>query len=150
VWLFTTVGFFSATRIDFQSPGYQDVPRPEDWETTPYLMVRARVRKDLEKMAALYLKTHGKAVEILALPAHDYQYRCLIPRRDFAKLMRILTEGIDYSNFKDAVKEAASSHTYGRAVSDLYLRVWSTMYDAEAWIRSRVFRISEPQGPDTV
>jgi len=107
MWMFTRIGFFSAV-IDPKNPDT--------------LMVRARVRKDLERLREL-LPSNPKVLE---WEHRDYPYRVIVPKTEFAEAVFELTDGIDYPNFKDHVKKVD-----GPSRSSLYSKVWGVMFRAE-------------------
>lgn len=143
MWLFTKIGFFSATVADFESSSYKDLPRPVDWETEPYVMVRARVKNDLVRLNEF---VGGVEAEIFHLPGHDYPYRTLFEKREWVEVVTMLVEDVNYSNFKNAVTAASPSVEEGTARHDLYMHVWSLMHGAERWLQSRVHALRSPKG----
>lgn len=139
MWLFTKIGFFSGTLANFESPSYATMPRPKDWRTTPYIMVRARVESDLVRLCEAHAKAlAGPPPEIFRMKGHDYPCRVLIPHAAWVNLVAYLVADVDYSNFKNAVEANALSPEEGKARHDLYMRVWSVMYGAEKWLASEV------------
>lgn len=103
MWIFTKQGFFSVVQ-DFRDPSV--------------LLVRARDRADLERLA----EGLRAPPEILVTAQGDYPFRVFLSRRDFASLLASLAADIDYTNFKAAVGESA-----GLARSGLYAKVWTLM-----------------------
>lgn len=89
MWLFSEQGFFSIV-------AHRDRPN--------YLLVRARVRADLER-----LLTHDKSIAsvptIEHTPVADYPYRVTLARNALAMLVFEQVQTIDYPNFKDRVAE---------------------------------------------
>lgn len=85
------------------------------------LLVRARVRKDLERLREYvpYLKVVNDT-EGLA----DYKYRAYVIRSDFAKAMRKMILDIDYPNFKSRIKAR-----YGYEREFIYFNVWIILMD---------------------
>ena len=76
------------------------------------LMVRARVRDHITSMWP------DAEVYTLDVP-HDYQYRADILREDVAEAMRVYTENIDYSDYKNSISD-----------SDLYdalVKIWTVL-----------------------
>lgn len=110
MWLLTNIGFFSI------------VERPEDIDQKS-VTIRARVRSDLEALQKLYLPdlTH-----IHETTHTDYRFRARAFKRDLAKAMAALVDGISYPNFKDEVYKVQ-----GRARASLYARVWSNLYEMQ-------------------
>jgi len=107
MWLITPIGFFSV------------VQKPTDIKTKT-LTVRARARTDLEALQAQYLPELGPIQESAV---NDYRYRATAPQAAVAAAMGRLAETLDYSNFKDAVKQRQ-----GSARAHLYHDVWDVLY----------------------
>jgi hypothetical protein len=107
MWLMTRSGFFSIEQ------------KPGDAEAGT-LTVRARVRADLEALRAAYLPEMG---EIAENTGTDYRYRARVRREALAAALQQIVLDIDYGNFKNAVCE-----TQGSRRSDLYHKVWETLY----------------------
>jgi hypothetical protein len=106
MWLLTDRGFYSVV---------------EHREDSALLMVRARVRGDLENLRPLL-----PGVEILETPEGDYPVRIVVPRADWERAVRALTEGINYDDFKSTV---AGLQGLGR--HDIYEQVWDVLHDLE-------------------
>lgn len=109
MWLFTTVGFFSVVR-DNKADGQG-------------LLVRARVREDLEQLREKYLPELGKTTHD---STRDYPYRAKCSHDAFAQAAARIALEIDYSNFKG---EVARKQGWDR--EKLYSQVWSVMLGAE-------------------
>jgi hypothetical protein len=107
MWLITPIGFFSVVR------------KPTDIKNKT-LTVRARVRSDLEALQAQYLAELGPIQES---SVNDYRFRAVAPQDAVAAAMARLAETLDYSNFKDAVKQRQ-----GAARANLYHGVWDVLY----------------------
>ncbi len=103
MWLFTTIGFFSAV----QKPG------------TDFLTVRARVRSDLESLRAKFMP---QLSETTSGQGTDYPYRATISHVDFAEGLAKMGRAIDYENFKSEV-----TRKMGRKRAHAYLKVWAAM-----------------------
>jgi hypothetical protein len=108
VWAFLTCGFYSIIQ-------HRDDPE--------LLLVRARVKGDLEKLKEKYLPNLGK---IVYMPTADYPYRALAWRVEVADAAKLAILDINYTNFKSEV-----SKQQGSARHDLYMRVWGVMKHAE-------------------
>jgi hypothetical protein len=80
------------------------------------LVVRARVRDDLERAADWV----GNA--ILETPRADYPFRVVASRQAWVNYLSHATTAIDYFNFKDRVAKRLGSHRH-----DLLMSVWSTL-----------------------
>jgi hypothetical protein len=115
MWLLSTTGFVSV------------VCKPAD-VARGTLTVRARVRRDLEDLRDRCLPELGEIVETRLA---DYGYRAFVPREAFAAGLQRLALGIDYDNFKHAVRRAQGENRAG-----LYSEVWSllgVLADEEGW-----------------
>jgi len=108
VWLFTPFGFFSVVA---------------DRDKANQVIVRARVKGDLENLRTKYLPTLGPTV---MLQMRDYPYRGFVSRDDLAAAMPKITQDITYTNFKNEVTKQQGDPRH-----DLYLRVWGVMKNAE-------------------
>lgn len=108
MWVFTSIGYYSVI---------------EHRKDPKLLLVRARVKGDLEKFRDKYLSNLG---EITITPTHDYPYRALAWKVEFAEAMKKIALDISYPNFKSEVSKKQGNHRH-----DLYMKVWSVMRDAE-------------------
>ena len=99
MWIFNKDGFFSAVE-------HRDNP--------DQLMVRARCREDIERLA------DKLAAEVVHTPDADYAYRVTVSKAAFANYIQAAVMDLDYPNFKDA---CAGHGTRARA----YMDVWSAM-----------------------
>lgn len=126
MWLMTKIGFFSV------------VAHRDDSET---MLVRARVRGDLEALQGLWGKLDYPDLaglgmtpsEIIDTPDADYAHRIFMPKWIWVILAEKLAEGIDYPNFKAAV------HGNWRR-DQAYFRIWQEMkllqnYHIRPWIK---------------
>lgn len=111
MWIFCKPGFFSVVQADGGEK----------------LMVRARVREDLDRLREGYAP---ELSETVATATTDYPYRAFISHEAFAKALARAAVDIDYRNFKDMVER-----TLGLARHLLYARVWQVMYGAEETLR---------------
>lgn len=73
------------------------------------LMVRARSYQHLRNL-------FGSDVKITVTPDNDYRFRVFTTREKWAVLVSQRIENIDYSNFKDSVKE--------KKLKSLYSEFW--------------------------
>jgi hypothetical protein len=106
MWMLSTTGFISV------------VCKPAD-VARDTLTVRARVRQDLEDLRDRWLPELGEIVETRLA---DYGYRAFVPREAFAAGLQRLALGIDYDNFKHAVRRAQGEDRAG-----LYAEVWTLL-----------------------
>ncbi len=111
MWLFTDEGFFSAV-------AHRDVENA--------LMVRARVRADLVNLTKRLGVSEDEISDVFP---SDYPYRLVVPRVLFVEMISDMLLNLDYDNFKNVVTQKQ-----GRARHDLYMKVWSTMADAEGFL----------------
>ena len=102
MWLLTTRGFYSVVE-DHHDPGR--------------LLVRARVREDVEALADLI-----PGLEVEETPDRDYRFRASVTREDWASAAAQLARAIDYPNFKNAV---ADRQGFERA--HMYSGVWGLL-----------------------
>lgn len=106
MWLVTTRGFYSIV---------------EDFHDRDRLLVRARVREDLEALADLV-----PGLEVEETPDRDYRFRASVTREVWASAAAQLAREIDYPNFKNAVAERQGvdrAHVYGD--------VWATLLELQ-------------------
>ena len=102
MWLVTTRGFYSVV---------------ENHDDPEGLLVRARVREDLESLADLI---PGLGVE--ETPERDYRFRAAVTRDAWATAAAELAREIDYPNFKNAVAERQ-----GSSRAHVYSGVWGIL-----------------------
>ncbi len=100
---------YSVTAYDPTKGGDRD-------DAADLLIVRARVRGDLERVA----RWIGSAV--LDTPSADYPFRVVASRRAWIDYLTAATFDVDYTNFKDRV-----SSRLGGFRHDVLLSVWSTL-----------------------
>jgi hypothetical protein len=65
-------------------------------------------------------------LEITRSAVSDYPYRVIISKKVFAEWTSLMTENIDYPNFKNQV-----AVTRGKKFASVLSGVWSRMLDAE-------------------
>ena len=109
MWVITTDGVYSVTAYDPRRGG----ERPDAEEL---LIVRARVRADLERIA------EHVGGEILDTPRADYPFRTVATRNAWWGYLEAATEAIDYTNFKSRVQTVR-----GRQRHDVLMRVWTDL-----------------------
>jgi hypothetical protein len=106
MWIVTVDGFFSVTAYDERIGGARR-------DAAQLLVVRARVREDLERIAAWV------GDETLETPHADYPFRVICDRASWAAYLAGATEEISYTNFKDRVAEALGWERH-----DVLMDVW--------------------------
>lgn len=109
MWLFSESGFVSIV---------------QDRLHLGQLLVRARVRQDLEHFLVTVQESAGVQCTVKETQDADYRYRASVEQSAVAKAVAKMVEDIDYPNFKAAV--------HGDMKRDAaYLRVWSAMHDLQ-------------------
>lgn len=105
VWLFTTIGFFSAVA---------------DRDDPHGVVVRARVRDDAQALADV---VGGEVVET----SHtDYRFRVRMPRGEWEAFVLRQAAAIDYDNFKAAVADRQ-----GADRAHVYADVWAVVRELQ-------------------
>lgn len=106
MWVFTTQGFYSAV-------AHRDIP--------DHLLIRARVKADLERLSTQLPDAHVKA-RIFKDDGADYQWRLLVTKQEWATALSRMTFELNYPNFKNEVRVRQ-----GAKRASLYSSVWSTL-----------------------
>ena len=99
MWLMQNDGFISAVR-DWNDPTGQS------------LVIRARMREHLENQFP--------DEEIVEMKGSDYKYRIFTTKQKLADLMVERIMGIDYTNFKNSVRDDR--------LHEMYADIWSVGY----------------------
>jgi hypothetical protein len=114
MWIATTTGFYSA------------VAHKHDKRL---VVVRSRVLQDADALAgwvnryrADYIGSEPGEAEVVAYRQSDYPWRVIITKQEWAQFLTFEAEGIDYTNYKDAVTKRQ-----GRERHDIYARVWGVL-----------------------
>src|SRR4051812_279954 len=107
MWMLTTIGFFSVVA---------------DRDHPDRLLVRARVRADLEELRDRYVPD----LEIVEGAGTDYRYRASVARTEFEPAAARLAADIDYPNFKNAVADRQ-----GHARAHVYSDVWEALHELQ-------------------
>jgi len=105
MWIFTTIGFFSAV----QKRG------------TTHLTVRARAKGDLDALRNRYLPSLSPTS---SRGGTDYPWRATVDHAAFAEAIKQMVLDVTYDNFKNAV-----AATQGQARAHAYHEVWATLLD---------------------
>lgn len=108
MWVFTTVGFFSVV---------------EKFDNPKTLVVRARVRTDLDELRKQFIPKLGIT---RATKGTDYPYRATCSRSVFSNGLKRIVKALTYKNFKSEVRK-----THGLEREHMYHQIWSVMYNAE-------------------
>lgn len=101
MWVFTNIGFFSVVEVN------GDHKR---------VVVRARAKDHLEKLRKL---GGHKLMPIREDEGTDYSFRVYMEKEQWKELLGKLVDGINYTNFRDSVKDGL--------YHDSLLEVWSVM-----------------------
>lgn len=98
MWIITNKSFMSIV---------QNIQDPEQF------VVRARIKGDLEEF-------FGDSIIVIETDDSDYRFRTFVSRDEFKNKIIENINSIDYSNFKNSVKD---KERYG-----WYTQIWSVMY----------------------
>lgn len=110
MWIFTEIGFFSAVCME---------------DDLSVVMVRGRVKKDMERLIDAINQLGLDPPEILEWEHRDYPYRVLMLQNEWADVLAFLAKRVAYTNFKNRVKGVD-----GQERASLYSRIWATMLGA--------------------
>lgn len=106
MWIATEHGFYSAV---------------QHRDNKKNVIVRARVRKDLERLTeALHVKA-----KIVDSPTADYPFRVTISKKDWSRFLSDAGSKVDYPNFKSRV----GKHDHSR--EKVYHEVWAALMKLE-------------------
>ena len=109
MWLFSKQGFVSIVQC-------RHVPGQ--------LLVRARVKTDLDHFLGVVEQLGGSLHTIEETPTADYRFRSVVKREHVAQVVAMLASDIDYPNFKNSV--------HGDWKRDeTYMQVWAAMRDLQ-------------------
>lgn len=89
----------------------------ENRNNRDYFVVRARIKGDLENFFA------GEKIEVHETSDSDYRFRTFVKKTDFITQMSENINKINYTNFKDSVKEIDRK--------SWYTKIWYIMYDVQ-------------------
>lgn len=115
MWVFTTRGFFSIV---------------EHKKDPNLVVIRARVRRDIEVIKMLFEELGLKASGILEILDSDYRYRIFANRIDWVSVMTQLITDMGYTNFKNAVYETDSLEIRDKRHA-AYLNIWAIMHELQ-------------------
>lgn len=102
MWIISKLGFYSIVRDRDDAGSY--------W-------VRARVRADLERLTSIL------PGEIIFMPDADYRFRVKLSREEKNRAVALLSDSIDYPNFKNEIARDATQRDRLTA----YHEVWHTL-----------------------
>jgi hypothetical protein len=110
MWIINQDGFYSAVK--------KDCGKDE-------LLVRARLKEDLERLAA---KLDIPASKIVETPKADYRYRLVANAKAFSQYLADEALAIDYDNFKASLPHNTTADIKR---SKAYISVWSALYELQ-------------------
>ncbi|CDH46974.1 hypothetical protein [Candidatus Contendibacter odensensis] len=93
----------------------------EDKNNPDFLLVRGRIKGDIEQVFPDYLAIEGEGT--------DYRFRALVERDIVAEALYHAACNVDYGNFKSSVQE--------RERHDKYMKVWEVMANWQSQAESR-------------
>lgn len=88
----------------------------QHFEKKDMLLVRARVRKDLQSLF--------DNQRIFELDDADYRYRIEVSKQEFAEIMVNQIKDIDYPNFKNRIAAQSSQEDKLGAYHDIWRVMW--------------------------
>lgn len=100
MWVFLNDAFFSVVKD----------------ENSDMMKVRSRVTGDLER--------HFPNHPVIETPYNDYRYRIYATREEVAYVLSNSVYDIEYTNFKDSVKDPERGRSY--------MKVWNVMFHLQA------------------
>lgn len=110
MWIATEHGFYSAV---------------ENRHKKNTVIIRARVKEDLEKLVASVKGSKRRKLLIESTPSADYPFRVTLRKTEWADFLSSAAQDIDYPNFKNRV----AKHDAQR--SHVYHDVWATLMKLE-------------------
>lgn len=112
MWIFTQTGFYSVVAYDPSMDHGQREANKAD-----LLLVRARVRKDLEE-----LRRWIPDLDIREDTNADYRFRSLVGRNDWKRVLDAEVDALSYPNFKNRVAQRDTDERH-----HAYAAVWTAM-----------------------
>lgn len=96
------------------------------------IVVRARVRRHLERLLARYPEELA-GVEIIDCGGTDYAHRIVVGKSAWVRVTTALAADIDYDNFKSEVAQYRGKE--GEPYEEALHEVWHTMYDLQDYLQ---------------
>lgn len=118
MWIFAKHGHYSIVR---------------DWSNLDNLLVRARVKWDIERQFSWELETNKASVA--ETPDSDYLYRVSLPAREVAENLLEELLLIDYTNFKQEVSRRKDDPVAVERLS-WYHRLWEHAVSFQHWCKN--------------
>lgn len=107
MWLFTKIGFYSIVK---------------EHDSKKFL-VRGRTRKDIVNLINAVPCLKDK--KVVHTPIRDYHFRIIVSQRELTKITTLLSEEVDYTNFKNEVKQSVNQ----KDKVNLLNKVWWIMFE---------------------
>jgi len=115
MWVFTNKGFFSIV---------------EDRNNSYNLLVRARMKGDLERVFGQFLKHYD--LEVSETTDSDYRFRVSLPRHTVDSVISAEVDGIDYDNFKNSYRDNEEIPQTIRSLMHYHMHdAWEAMWKAQ-------------------
>lgn len=163
MWIITEIGFYSIVSYDQardpraekpeswwrtylhkgQEYGYWDYPKFVRPKRNPKVMVRARARIDLVRLVKVFKELGLAEPEILDWKMRDYPYRIVVLQRDWARVCHKLCKQINYTNFKNHIKD---TDPQGSERSHVYMGIWSILNGLEDKLRPAKKKLGKATG----
>ena len=113
MWVYTNKGFFSIV---------------EDKDNSTKLLVRARIKGDLERLFRPYFST----LDVEETNDADYRFRVRLDRPVVTNAIGVAVDEIDYTNFKNNYKDNDDIPAGLRFIMSHYMtEVWGSMWQAQ-------------------
>jgi hypothetical protein len=103
MWIFSKDAFLSVVQVK---------------DNLDRLLVRSRVKGDIEKVFS--------SVKVVESAGTDYRFRAVVEREAVANVMKSMVNDIDYTNFKDQIKDHQRHWAYMDVWVDM-VRMQDTM-----------------------
>ena len=115
MWIFTNKGFVSIV---------------EDRNDPDYLLIRARIKGDLERLFEDVV--NSCSAEISETPDADYRFRVRLPRELVTRAIQKEVQSVDYDNFKNSYRDNESVPAAHRSLCHSHMQdVWGAMLTAQ-------------------
>jgi hypothetical protein len=117
MWLFTRYGFYSIACAR----------KPDGSRDTETVMIRCRRKAHLQNLQSRFPAV--ARLQVMTLPEHDYRYRLIVPKADWAVIAGELAAEQEWSNFKNEAArfQGSAGSDYVHALH----RVWDVMYELQ-------------------
>lgn len=121
MWVFTQHGFYSVVAAKPSKDRSGKLKKMGVTSDDTHVLVRARVKEDLEDLKTNYMPD----LEIFTETGADYSHRCYMTRQEWKGILAVTVDELDYdSHFKEASRDG-SKGAPGRYSA--YMGVWSEL-----------------------